>query len=480
MSQPLNQPSDIQSIVRLVKLEASRLELHSVEEAKKSEPLDLDLEAVQWPPLKVDLDADDQTRQASHVRDFLLLDPESFLTKAYSEILGRPADPTGFSHYLQRLANGESKQKILLAFMNSAEGRDRGVRVQGLGRAVWKIAGLVNRFDFTGKRIASRLERFLEGFQRWIYFSKGDLRLLRLQIYLAKLNQVSQGSSRNMHKLLSRIDARLMELDSESRSLKRLLANAYQQVRQLEYQLDLLKADGSNSPQIDIPSAGVGGDYLKQSEIDRFYFAFEEACRGPQSEILIRLSRYIPIVPADGSKRVVDVGCGRGEWLDLLSKNGFDAMGLDINEVMVQICRDKGLNAQKQDVIDFLSNQQEGALAAVTGFHVAEHISLDLLLRLIKESHRALEKGGVLILETPNPENLLVGSHTFYHDPTHRNPLTPTLMTFMAQYFGFSEVEILRLNSYPEQAKVPGLDPLTERVNGHLCGPQDFALVARK
>lgn len=479
MSQPLNQPSDIQSIVRLVKLEASRLELHSVEEAKKAEPLNLDLEAVQWPPLRVDLDADDQTRHASHLRDFLLLDPESFLTKAYSEILGRPADSTGFSHYLQRLSNGESKQKVLLAFINSTEGKERGVRIEGLG-PVWKIAGLLNRLDFTGKRIALRFERLLDRFQRWVYFSKGDLRLLRLQIYLAKFNQVSQSSSRNMHKLLSRLDSRLMELDSESRNFKRLLSNAYQQVRQLEYQLDLLKADGSNPAQNDTPPAMADGGYLNQSEIDRFYFAFEEACRGPQSEILIRLSRYIPIVPVHGSKRVVDVGCGRGEWLDLLSKNGFDATGLDINEVMVQICRDKGLNAQKQDVIEFLSNQQEGALAAVTGFHVAEHIPLDLLLRLIKESHRALEKGGVLILETPNPENLLVGSHTFYHDPTHRNPLTPTLMTFMAQYFGFSEVEILRLNPYPEQAKVPGLDPLTERVNGHLCGPQDFALLARK
>ncbi|WP_172656331.1 hypothetical protein [Halomonas sp. PR-M31] len=96
------------------------------------------------------------------------------------------------------------------------------------------------------------------------------------------------------------------------------------------------------------------------------------------------------------------------------------------------------------------------------------------------EAQRVLAPGGVLILETPNPENILVGSHTFYHDPTHLNPLTPTAMSFLLTYHGFAEVEVRRFNPYPEEAKVPGNDALTERVNGHLCGPQDFAVVGLK
>jgi O-antigen chain-terminating methyltransferase len=101
------------------------------------------------------------------------------------------------------------------------------------------------------------------------------------------------------------------------------------------------------------------------------------------------------------------------------------------------------------------------------------------LLRWTTEARRVLQPGGVLIYETPNPENILVGSHTFYHDPTHRNPITPALLEFLAEYCGYDHTELVRLHPYPENARISGNDPLTERVNGHLCGPQDIALVAR-
>jgi O-antigen chain-terminating methyltransferase len=103
-----------------------------------------------------------------------------------------------------------------------------------------------------------------------------------------------------------------------------------------------------------------------------------------------------------------------------------------------------------------------------------------MLYGLVAEAWRVLKPHGVLLLETPNPENPLVGSHTFYHDPTHRNPLTPTAMQFLLQYHGFEQVNVLRLHPYPESARLPGEDLLTERMNGLLCGPQDFAVVGRR
>jgi len=96
------------------------------------------------------------------------------------------------------------------------------------------------------------------------------------------------------------------------------------------------------------------------------------------------------------------------------------------------------------------------------------------------QAYRALVPGASILLETPNPENILVGSHTFYHDPTHRNPLTPNSVAFFLRYCGFADPEIRRLHPYPEAARVQGDDDLTARVNGHLCGPQDFAVIARK
>jgi hypothetical protein len=91
-----------------------------------------------------------------------------------------------------------------------------------------------------------------------------------------------------------------------------------------------------------------------------------------------------------------------------------------------------------------------------------------------------LVEGGRVLFETPNPENVLVGSHTFYHDFTHRNPVTPTAISFLLKHLGFDEIDIIRSSPYPAEAKVPGNDPLTERVNGHLCGPQDYAVTGCK
>jgi O-antigen chain-terminating methyltransferase len=102
------------------------------------------------------------------------------------------------------------------------------------------------------------------------------------------------------------------------------------------------------------------------------------------------------------------------------------------------------------------------------------------LYALVENAHAALAPGGKLIFETPNPENVLVGSHTFYHDPTHRNPITPTLIRFLVEHLGFAEVQIHRLHPYPESSKVYGRDPLTDRVNGAFCSAQDFAVVATK
>ncbi len=164
----------------------------------------------------------------------------------------------------------------------------------------------------------------------------------------------------------------------------------------------------------------------------------------------------------------------------LLKEQGYDVTGIDINQVMVSTSNEQGLAVLNTDMLDWLRRQPDASLNAITAFHVIEHIPFDLLMRTTVEAYRVLIPGGVLIYETPNPENLLVGSHTFYHDPTHRNPVTPTLVTFLAEYSGFIDHQIKRLHPYPESARLPGNDPVSERLNGMLCGHQDYALIARK
>lgn len=217
--------------------------------------------------------------------------------------------------------------------------------------------------------------------------------------------------------------------------------------------------------------------------VDAYYLAFEEKFRGPEHEIVAKLEKYTPYVESflnATQAPLLDIGMGRGEWLSLINNKGLKAQGVDQSEEMIRHCRELGLSVVHADALDYLKTLADESLGAISSFHVVEHLPFDILYNMLKQAYRVLMPGGILILETPNPENILVGSHTFYHDFSHHNPVTPTSLQFLAEYHGFKDCEILRLNPYPESAKVPGNDLLTERVNGHLCGSQDYALIAKR
>ncbi len=113
---------------------------------------------------------------------------------------------------------------------------------------------------------------------------------------------------------------------------------------------------------------------------------------------------------------------------------------------MLEAARSRGLDVRQADVLDALRDEPDGKLALVSGFHIAEHLPFAVLLEMITEARRVLRPGGVLILETPNPENLVVGTANFYLDPTHIAPIPPLRMDFMAEFAGFGRKTILRLN----------------------------------
>lgn len=220
------------------------------------------------------------------------------------------------------------------------------------------------------------------------------------------------------------------------------------------------------------------------ARIDAFYLAFEEAHRGSETEIHARLAPYLQqlagLPAALLARPVLDIGCGRGEWLRLLADHGFTATGIDLNPHMVARCRSLGLQVDRADAVAHLASLPTGSHAAISAFHLFEHLPFAVLFQLIEQAWRVLAPGGILIVETPNPENVLVGSHTFYHDFSHRNPVTPTALQFLAGYHGFEAPRILRLNPYPPEARITDAGALGDRINGHLYGPQDFALCATK
>jgi SAM-dependent methyltransferase len=182
-----------------------------------------------------------------------------------------------------------------------------------------------------------------------------------------------------------------------------------------------------------------------------FYKAFEDRFRGSRELIAERLKIYLPLIQplknAYPDCKAVDIGCGRGEWLELLNSNGFKSHGVDIDEGMLENANLLGLSTELKDALEYLTSLPDESIHLISGFHIAEHLPFEILQKLVQESLRVLKPAGLLILETPNPENISVGSNTFYIDPTHVRPLPPPLLSFLPEYFGFARITVFRLNS---------------------------------
>ena len=217
------------------------------------------------------------------------------------------------------------------------------------------------------------------------------------------------------------------------------------------------------------------------------YPDFEDVFRVSVSEFV---KAYLPDVLAlDLHGPVADLGSGRGEWLEVLKEAGVDAYGVDLSQEFVDQCLARGLKVVLGDACEHLAEVPERSLSAITAFHLVEHVPVNSLIRLIDLSVRALQPGGVLILETPNPENLIVGSSNFYLDPGHVRPLPPGLLSFLVEARGFAQVETRFLRPI-SAAQLPApaesapwssdVSPLVNLMNSRLFGPQDYAVIGRR
>ena len=225
--------------------------------------------------------------------------------------------------------------------------------------------------------------------------------------------------------------------------------------------------------------------------LDESYEDFENAFRGTRDVVRARQKAYVrDIVPLrDQSLPLLDIGCGRGEWLELLRDHGVPAYGVDTNEAFVKANVERRLDARVADALEHLRDVPESSLAAITAFHVIEHLEVETFLDLVDSALRALRPEGLLILETPNPTNLTVGASTFYIDPTHAKPVHPLWLEFTLSARGFVDVDLRYLHRTPErQLSPPGvhspdgvvLRRLVDHANEAFFGPEDYAAFARK
>jgi O-antigen chain-terminating methyltransferase len=426
-----------------------------------------------FPKLKLQPDFQPRSNNRYHIGDLLRYHDRAFVDNSYRAILKRPPDATETARDLKRIRSGEFNKIDLLATLRySSEGKAKGVELDGLtAPALMRrlghlpVIGYLVRLFIALARLPHQVrdQREFAGYvlsqnQQTADFINGiSARVEEMSTWIASLQQALDAQKIETLEIEPRIENRInMQHD--------VIQNQIEEIHVQTQQLHSLIEKLQRGPEF---------------HLDPLYAALEDRFRGSREEIKERLRVYLPYLEPVRDGLVIDLGSGRGEWLELLQDAGIGARGVEQNPVAIARCRERGFAVVDDDVLTYLRGLDDASAGAITGFHIIEHVPIDVLLTLLDEVVRVLRPGGVAIFETPNPENVLVGSNFFYLDPTHHHPLPRDLTQFLFEQRGFDRVEVLNLNPW-ESGRVAGEGELAERFNGLFYGPMDYAVLGWK
>ena len=275
-------------------------------------------------------------------------------------------------------------------------------------------------------------------------------------------------------------------LGADVREVRQRVYEAKTNLLQQELRLKLLIREFRKHPPVtDVIRATPSVTEATRHIDDPLFLDHARAFRGTPDDIRSRLAVYLPYAQdafvAAGGASALDLGCGRGEWLEVLIAAGIPATGIDRNGDLVSGCQQRCLDVTEGDILDVLRSSPDQSRSVISAFHVLEHISFQDLLEIIDQAVRVLKQGGVAIFETPNPKNLFVSSNNFYLDPTHRHPLPSELLKFLIEARGLCDSKTIPLSPYPDYFLLEGNDcPAVRFINEHFYGPQDYGIVAWK
>jgi O-antigen chain-terminating methyltransferase len=222
------------------------------------------------------------------------------------------------------------------------------------------------------------------------------------------------------------------------------------------------------------PEPVAAGAPAESQDVD--WLKFAEKFRG--AEAAIKQRQQIYATRFQGHAPVLDIGCGRGEMLEVFREAGIDARGIDLNADSIALCRRKGLLVEQADLFAYLSEPPESSLGGIICCQVVEHLPLERLPEMVRLVHAKLRAGALVAIETPNPECLAIFSSHFYLDPTHRHPIPPALMSFYLEEAGFGGIEVERLS--PAIESMPSLAALPEAFQKEFFGALDYVVFASK
>ena len=206
------------------------------------------------------------------------------------------------------------------------------------------------------------------------------------------------------------------------------------------------------------------------------YGRFAERFRGTEEYVKAGQQIYLPVFK--GLQNVLDIGCGRGEFLEMMRAAGVAAKGIDLSEESIAMCRHKGLEAEVADLFPYLENLPEASLDGVFCSQVVEHLPPEKLPQMIRLAASRLRRGGAIAIETPNPECLAIFATHFYLDPTHQRPVPHPLLVFYLEEYGVGNLEVRKLS--PAVETMPSLASLPEDFREAFFGGLDYAVLGNK
>lgn len=332
-------------------------------------------------------------------------------------------------------------------------------------------------------------------FASWMEDKKQEISLLQdqLKTLQEELRESNIRAEQETEKIRKELEEKLNEQQLNHTvkvdKLNEALEKSEENMSYLTYKMNKIKKEGIKVKLIEGKSEIEEKGLAVDEEVKLDYFLFENKFRGTEKSIKKNQEQYLKYYK--GKENILDIGCGRGEFLELLNEHHISAQGIDVYGEFADYCKDKGLKAAKQDALSYMREQKDNSIGGIFMGQVAEHLENDYLLNLLANCHEKMEKGAYFIAETPNPTNLSTFASSFYLDPSHVKPVHPEAFKFMLEYVGFKEVEIIYTESSKSAYRLPllnasGASNLEEFNSGINClsdmlmGSLDYAVVAKK
>ena len=292
-----------------------------------------------------------------------------------------------------------------------------------------------------------------------------------------------------------RFESRTAALAADQRDLRAAIGVSQQAALAVKRELERLLTSGPPAAVATAAVADAPDTDAFATRLDAYkYVGFEDQFRGSREAIRSRLESYLPFF--EGQSDVLDVGCGRGEFLELLALRGIAAIGIDLNPEMVEVSRSRKLRADHVDAVGYLSSREDASLGGIFAAQVVEHLEPGYLLRFLELSFHKLRPGGALVLETLNPACWVAFFESYIRDITHAWPLHPETLKYLVTASGFPSPRIEYRSPVPPQDRLQPIAPgapgghsdelveafnaNVEKLNARMFTYLDYAIVAEK